>query len=210
MTVRSAGIALQILVALVLVIAALLVVVPAQTTLLWKLEILARERGHWFAILAFVFAAISLIVKGARRSPAQRVAIGVSLVAGAVLLKPAVQAFRLGQALPAQLATVGDTTPRTMPGAPARRAPVQVATLLTGISLEARVQTLSYAAANGDSLRMDFIAPPTKPAPLVIVIHGGSWHSGSRADLPELGEYLAARGYAVAAVSYRFAPQFRS
>jgi len=42
--------------------------------------------------------------------------------------------------------------------------------------------------------------------PLVVMIHGGSWRGGSRRDLPDLNRYLAARGFAVAAVSYRFAP----
>jgi len=40
------------------------------------------------------------------------------------------------------------------------------------------------------------------------MIHGGSWSGGTREDLPDLNAYLAARGYAVAAISYRFAPKY--
>ncbi len=173
------------------------------------LEIIAREQGYWFALLTIAVAAIGMTLKSARSSRAQRVAIGISLIAGVVLLKPTVQAMLVGKSLPARLATVGDTTPRATSGAPARQAPLQFAALFTGIPVHSRPRTLSYAAANGDTLRMDFIAAATKPAPLVVIIHGGSWRSGSRADMPELGQYLADRGYAVAAVSYRFAPRFQ-
>jgi len=43
---------------------------------------------------------------------------------------------------------------------------------------------------------------------LVIAIHGGSWRTGNRVDLPALNYYLASRGYVVASPSYRFAPEF--
>jgi acetyl esterase/lipase len=206
---RFLVVALQLIVALVAAAAALLVLVPAQTTLLWMLEIIAREQGYWFALLTIAVAAIGLIAKSVRSSRAQRVAIGISLIAGLVLLKPTVQAILVGRSLPARLATVGDTTPRATSAAPARHAPVQFATLFTGIPVHLRPRTLSYAAANGDTLRMDFIAAATQPAPLVVVIHGGAWRTGSRADMAELGQYLADRGYAVAAVSYRLAPRFQ-
>ena len=42
----------------------------------------------------------------------------------------------------------------------------------------------------------------------MIMINGGSWRGGTRHDLPALNRYLASRGYAVAAVSYRFAPKY--
>lgn len=43
------------------------------------------------------------------------------------------------------------------------------------------------------------------PAPLVIFIHGGGWHGGSKADLPPiLRATLLARGVSVAAINYRY------
>jgi acetyl esterase/lipase len=74
-----------------------------------------------------------------------------------------------------------------------------------------RVRTFRYAARPDGSLRLDlYDAPgPRPPAPLVLVVHGGAWRTGARTQLAPLNRYLAARGYAVAAVSYRLAPAHR-
>ena len=42
----------------------------------------------------------------------------------------------------------------------------------------------------------------------MIVIHGGGWDSGSRAELPQLDHWIADHGYAVAAIDYRLAPRW--
>jgi acetyl esterase/lipase len=41
------------------------------------------------------------------------------------------------------------------------------------------------------------------------MIHGGGWDGGDRTQLADANHRLAARGYAVAAISYRLAPQHR-
>ena len=41
----------------------------------------------------------------------------------------------------------------------------------------------------------------------MIIIHGGRWTSGDSTQLPAINQYLAARGYAVAAINYRLAPE---
>jgi acetyl esterase/lipase len=46
-------------------------------------------------------------------------------------------------------------------------------------------------------------------APCVLLVHGGGWDSGARGELPQFDHWLARRGYAVAAISYRLAPEFR-
>jgi len=43
----------------------------------------------------------------------------------------------------------------------------------------------------------------------VVVVHGGGWDSGDRGQLAAFNHWLAARGVAVAAVSYRLAPAHR-
>ena len=48
-----------------------------------------------------------------------------------------------------------------------------------------------------------------KDRPLVVVIHGGSWRGGDQKQLPKLNYYLASKGYPVAAITYRLAPQHR-
>jgi acetyl esterase/lipase len=58
---------------------------------------------------------------------------------------------------------------------------------------------------------MDLYIPPagSVPAPTVIMIHGGAWRAGDRSELPRINQYLASRGYLVAAIDYRLAPACR-
>jgi acetyl esterase/lipase len=62
-------------------------------------------------------------------------------------------------------------------------------------------------------LPLDFFAPAgagkSRTAPCVIVVHGGGWNGGDRGQLASFNHWLARRGYAVAAISYRLAPQHR-
>ena len=51
--------------------------------------------------------------------------------------------------------------------------------------------------------------PGAKPAPLVILVHGGGWASGDRTGMAPLAARLAARGFAAATVSYRLSGQAR-
>ena len=51
-----------------------------------------------------------------------------------------------------------------------------------------------------------------KPAPVIVFIHGGSWVSGTRADVAQtepLLTLLRTRGYAVVSIDYRLAPASR-
>ncbi|MGQ0620276.1 MAG: alpha/beta hydrolase fold domain-containing protein [Panacagrimonas sp.] len=46
------------------------------------------------------------------------------------------------------------------------------------------------------------------PFPSVLLIHGGAWKRGDRAQVSGLAERLAERGYLVVNTTYRFAPRF--
>ncbi|GAA4325525.1 hypothetical protein GCM10023149_27930 [Mucilaginibacter gynuensis] len=72
-------------------------------------------------------------------------------------------------------------------------------------------QSLVYKTYPGISLTLDYY-PSQQPGtrPCVIVIHGGSWSSGNSKQLPELNSYLAKRGYNVASVNYRLAPDYQN
>lgn len=47
------------------------------------------------------------------------------------------------------------------------------------------------------------------PFPSVLLIHGGAWKRGDRAQVANLARRLAARGYLVVNTTYRFAPRHR-
>lgn len=78
----------------------------------------------------------------------------------------------------------------------------------SGLSLVAAALALSpltrhqYRVAAGQPLELDLYRREGLPGPMpvVVVIHGGSWQRGDSSQLSPLNRYLAARGYAVAAV----------
>jgi len=70
---------------------------------------------------------------------------------------------------------------------------------------------LVYARRGELALGLDLYlpAPGAKPAPLVVLVHGGGWGTGERANMAPLAARLAARGIAAATVSYRLSGQAR-
>ena len=68
---------------------------------------------------------------------------------------------------------------------------------------------LVYATIGGQPIKLDLYLPAdtSKPAPLLIHIHGGGWTSGSKAGLPSYGVALLKLGFAVANVDYRLTSQ---
>ncbi len=67
-------------------------------------------------------------------------------------------------------------------------------------------KNIEYKNINGKSLQLDIYQPKemTKPAPLLVFIHGGGWRGGDRADYLVYLTHFANLGYVTATVSYRF------
>jgi len=62
----------------------------------------------------------------------------------------------------------------------------------------------------GVSLSLDLYRPSQEGIyPAIVVIHGGAWREGSPQDNGEFSRYMAAQGYAVWAITYRYAPAHR-
>jgi acetyl esterase/lipase len=65
---------------------------------------------------------------------------------------------------------------------------------------------VAYANHDGVELLGDLYLPKsTKPPPALVAVHGGGWIAGVRGTFQYWGPYLAARGIAVFAISYRLA-----
>ncbi|MES3025222.1 MAG: alpha/beta hydrolase [Pseudomonadota bacterium] len=71
---------------------------------------------------------------------------------------------------------------------------------------------LTYARPGGRALQLDLYLPAaahSAAVPAVVLVHGGGWRSGTRANLAPMAVRLAQRGYAAATVSYRLSPEAR-
>ena len=65
---------------------------------------------------------------------------------------------------------------------------------------------LTYATHDGVALQGDLYLPKgVGPFPVLVAVHGGGWVQGARSAFQYWGPYLASRGYALFAISYRFA-----
>jgi len=167
----------------------------------WKLAVLAGEFGHWLAAGAGALGVAVWLLRAGGAAWAGPTA-GMCAVAAVLLAKPCWQARRIAAELPMELARLGGGG-----GLPAR-APFAVAGLFGSDSEPVPVEAHTTPAG----LPVDFyraVRSDRTSAPCVIVIHGGGWDSGDRTQLPALNHWLARRGYAVAAISYRLAPRAR-
>src|SRR6266436_10132480 len=65
---------------------------------------------------------------------------------------------------------------------------------------------LTYATHDGVALAGDLYLPAgAGPFPALVAAHGGGWQAGARSSFQFWGPYLAERGYALFAISYRLA-----
>lgn len=52
-------------------------------------------------------------------------------------------------------------------------------------------------------------ASPAKPRPAALMIHGGGWSAGTRADFADLARWIARQGFVAVSVDYRLVPSAR-
>ncbi len=195
-----------------------LVVLRAWNTVLWRAALVAGEYGHFLSLVALLLACAIVAhgaVHGVSESASPRrewalmgVAFAASLGAAGLFIAPAVLATVMGQHLPRQLEK----------GLGGRVSSLRVTSLgemfLPWPGVErVGVSTRVFArAGSAQELALDFYTPSGAAAgqvPCVVVIHGGGWDAGERTQMMDFNHWLAGQGYAVAAISYRLAPQFR-
>ncbi len=194
---------------ILLLLVCVLIVIPAPAYLLWELEIAVTEWSYYLAIFSLL-----LLLPGWRYGRFSLTSSLLALLCFCTSALPLIRAVEVGGTLKAELERAfGPVVPREIAGAPALIKPITLRLLLSApLSPNVDVQSLNYGSRPSGFLRLDLYKSAVLPGPrpLVIVVHGGSWHGGDRTDLPDLNYYLAARGYDVAAISYRFAPEFKN
>lgn len=156
----------------------------------WKLAILAGEFGHWLVLLPLGLALLACFGSAGAWRLATLALCGVAVVG---LLRPAVSAWWLGRELGAGAFSF-------------------TRLYVHGRASPGPVLTEVFARPAGQELKLDFYpasakATAGKPAVCIVVIHGGGWDSGDPDQLVEWNHRWVARGWAVAAISYRLAPQ---
>jgi acetyl esterase/lipase len=196
---------LRLSVALIVFLASLLTVVRAPNYGAWELSVVVTEWGHVVALIALI-----VFLPGWRKSVTGKIAAALAAVAFVLALSPLVRAIPVATALPNELtASFGSAIPRSMPAAAPRAKPLVFGDIVRRVkSPPVRIDTSTYVVRDGHAYGMTLYRPDSERLPIVIMIHGGAWRGGTRGDLPDLNSYLAARGYAVAAISYRFAPRY--
>ncbi len=174
-----------------------------QWSWIWKTALAVGEYGVWLVPLAVGLG----VIAGLTTDGVVRVGLlALTTFAVAGLLRPVWSAARLGARLPDRMrvafgnTAAGDRAPFSFRRLLIHPAPTPVA-----------MQTHVFARTAGVELKLDFYparAAEAGGAPCIVVVHGGGWDGGDRRQLPEWNHRWAARGYAVAAVSYRLAPRF--
>jgi acetyl esterase/lipase len=193
-----------LLAALFLAVASLLTAIKPPVRMNWQLRMIAGivegEFGLGLAIVPVLVGGFAWFVRRGHLG-IYNCTIGFSAIALMLLLKPTVQAWRLGRVLPAQLAAAfGPAT--------CDHAAFSLGAMLANVPQQVTIKTLEYA----DSLKLDFYPAIGKSsAPCIVAIHGGAWRGGDRKEskaIQESNSRLAAHGYAVASIDYRLAPKF--
>ena len=193
--------------ALVVLAAGLVAVVPHGDSLMWRASVIVAEGGHWLG------AASMILLLGWRRSKVHKASVALTVIGIALLFTPLVQAYRVAAGLPdALVAAFGEPPAISTTDAPPRAAPLVPLDLAFGV---ARHDVIAdehiYDVVDDQRLALDLYRPQYEvgPRPVVVVIHGGGWTDGDKRQLAVLSRYLAARGYVVANVGYRLAPDAR-
>ena len=195
---------LVFLLTLVLFCCSWLVLFSAPTSLLWIVAIVIGEWGHFAALLS-----ITLAIVGWRFGRWGRMGAVLALATAAICLSPVVRAAFVSRSLPARCASAFGPAPGSRPQ------PLNLLDLFRGVrSSRSTVTEHVYAKEGTKRLSLDLYLPENAAAgpalPLVLMVHGGSWNGGSKAQLPAMNRYLAQSRYAVASINYRHAPKHQS
>ena len=184
----------------------LLTVFPAPLQFTWLVAVAVSAFSY-----AFIIAALLLTVWSFYFRKFRKITLTLSIIATVLFSTPIIRAAYAASGLDAQLQTAFGIQPGAMQGFHQEH-PFSVGRMFSGTgAVQITPVILTYASPGGVDLPLKFYAS-VKPGnhPCLLVVHGGSWHSGSYDELPEIDNYFANAGYQVASINYRLAPQFKS
>lgn len=191
---------LRLVFAIVFLVIALFVFVPAPVMFLWQVKLVAIEYGHWM-----VLGPLVVICLGRRRSVVDSVSVGMAVFAAILFLSSGIHATMYASQASGKMNSVFPA-----PGGTKKGTPFSLFKMWFGSKPQAvEVQTFDFTEHEGKPLRLDFYrAPGRAEAPCVVTLHGGGWENGDRKEFATMNHHLARIGYHVAAVEYRLAPKW--
>ncbi len=193
----------RLIIASVLFLLSLLAVFKAPTNFFWRVAVAVTEFPFVFLGVSFIFFIVCCWSKSYK--------IPVMVLTGlsfAVYLLPIVRTYSRGSTLNKSLNEIFPSPA----GYSQLHKPFSFFKMFGGLEIKKVIpQTFVYKVLSEKNLTLDFYASSDHTlAPCIIVIHGGSWAEGDSKQLPDLNSYLANRGYHVAAINYRLAPEHKS
>jgi acetyl esterase/lipase len=191
---------IKLIFACLFLLISLLVIFPAPNSFLWKVTVGVTSFPYVPMLLMLLLIFIG--IKSANYSIPISI---ISAIAFIIFSLPIIEIVKNKRNITAALQhtfPVKDET--TLP-------PIFSFTKMFSSNKKLDFKIITYKTFDNKILTANFYQSISqKPSPLVIIIHGGSWQSGDNNQLPELNSYLAAKGYNVAAISYRLAPTYKA
>ena len=147
--------------ALVVLAAGLVAVVPHGDARMWQASVIAGEGGHWLGT-----ASVTLLL-GWRRSWLHKVSIALTIVGIGLLFTPLMQAYRVAVVLPDALpAAFGEPPATSTTAAQPREAPLVPLDLLFGVSPgDVIADEHIYDVVDGQNLALDLYRPRSEVGP---------------------------------------------
>jgi len=180
-------------------------VVPAPTLPLLALAVVVPELAPWALAACAAIAALAWAIARGRLRAA---ALTLCALAAACSLVPLLQV----RATIAVAERAMDRVARRSARGPSSRA-FDPVTSFTGYRIAAGIRVrrdIPIALRDGTPSAIDLYRPAASGThPTLVVIYGGAWRFGSRADTSEIDRAFAGRGYTVIAIDYRHAPAHR-
>ncbi|MBW4551490.1 MAG: alpha/beta hydrolase [Aphanocapsa sp. GSE-SYN-MK-11-07L] len=191
------------------------IVIPAPTFLLLPLSVGAPEISPWL-VVGNAIALLLLLQAKFRRHWLYRFGLAASLLALMLSLLPLLQLPGTHQRFETVISSaLGADYLKGISAAAQQKmrpAPFVLVDAFRGIPAAKIRQTTGIEFARPDRvpLRLNLYQPAQVGSyPALVVVHGGAWQSGHPSDNEAFSRYLAARGYVVVAIGYRYAPRFQ-
>lgn len=195
----------RLIVAILLFLLSLMVFFKAPTNFFWRVSVAITE-------FPYIFIASTLLIYFITyKTDLTKYKIATLIVSGSTIViytLPIIQAYQRGNNLTTDLAKAFPfhNEPDQL------QQPYSFAKMFSGIGItDVSPKIFTYKKLPEQNLEIDFYPSSTQLiSPTVIIIHGGSWAEGDSKQLPALNSYLANKGYNVAAINYRLAPEYKS